>query len=108
LERRVVGSIARYHRKGQPKENQYNLASLTAATKRRITLLSSILRVADALDFTHQSVVERMKASVGPKRVKLSCLVRLDPALEEQALNKKKDLFEAVFKRNLIVEWEKP
>ncbi len=108
LERRVVGSIARYHRKGLPKENQYNLASLNAVAKRKITLLSSILRVADALDFTHQSIVERIEAGAVPEKVKLSCLVGSDPAMEEQAVNKKKDLFEAVFKRNLIVEWEKP
>ena len=80
LERRVVGSIARYHRKGLPKENQYNLASLNAVAKRKITLLYSILRVADALDFTHQSIVERIEAGAVPEKVKLSCLVgRIQP-----------------------------
>lgn len=108
LERRVVGSIARYHRKGFPKENHYNLAPLNAAAKRKITLLSSILRVTDALDFTHQSIVERIEVDAGLKKVKLKCTVRCDPGLEEQAVNKKKDLFEEAFKRNLIVEWEKP
>jgi len=34
--------------------------------------------------------------------------VRVDPALEEQAVNKKKDMFEDAFKRNLVVEWKKP
>ena len=108
VERRIVGSIARYHRKGFPKEEHYNLAALNSKIKRRITLLSSILRVADALDFTHQSIVERVEAKAGPKNVNLECPVRLDPALEEQAVNKKKDLFEEAFKRNLVVEWKKP
>ena len=107
LERRVVGSIARYHRKGFPKENHYNLAPLNAAVKRKITLLSSILRVADALDFTHQSIVERIEVDAGLKKVKLKCAVRCDPVLEQQAVNKKRDLFEEAFKRKLIVEWEK-
>jgi len=108
VERRIVASIARYHRKGFPKENHYNLAALNPAVRRKITLLSSLLRVADALDFTHQSVVERVEANAGTKNVKLECLVRLDPAFEEQAVSKKKDLFEEAFKRKIIVEWKKP
>jgi exopolyphosphatase/guanosine-5'-triphosphate,3'-diphosphate pyrophosphatase len=104
----VVGSIARYHRKGFPKEKHYNLAALNPTVKRRIILLSSLLRVADALDFTHQSIVEKVEAKAGPKKVTLECVVRGDPTLEEQAVNKKKDMFEESFKRNLIVEWKKP
>lgn len=108
LEKRIVGSIARYHRKGFPKEKHYNLSALNPTVERKITLLSSILRVADALDFTHQSIVERIEAKTGPKKVILECLVRSDSALEEQAVNKKKDMFEESFKRNLVVEWKKP
>jgi putative phosphoesterase len=108
VERRVVGSIARYHRKGFPKERHYNLASLSPTVKRRIMLLSSLLRVADALDFTHQSIVEKVEAKAGPKKVTLECIVHVNPALEEQAVNKKRDMFEESFKRNLVVEWRKP
>jgi putative phosphoesterase len=108
VQRCVVGSIARYHRKGFPKEKHYNLAALNPTVKRRIILLSSLLRVADALDFTHQSIVEKVEAKAGPKKVTLECVVRGDPTLEEQAVNKKKDMFEESFKRNLIVEWKKP
>ena len=38
-ERRVVASIARYHRKGLPKQNHYNLATLDRNTIRKVRIL---------------------------------------------------------------------
>jgi len=57
-ERRVVASIARYHRKGLPKQKHYNLFTLNRKTVDTIAALSSILRVADALDYLHGSDVK--------------------------------------------------
>jgi len=106
-ERRIIASIARYHRKGLPKPNHYNLASLDHSTVHKINLLAALLRVADALDYTHQTNVKSLTVKVGTKRFAIECLVKADWILEEQAFNKKKDLFEKVFGKKLVLLWKK-
>lgn len=106
VEKRVVGGIARYHRKGFPKEKHYNFATLGRVTKRKIELLSGLLRVADGLDFTHQAIVEVVKVKTGPKKIAIECLAHADPMLEEQAFDKKKDMMEKFFNRRLVLTWK--
>ena len=104
-ERRVVASIARYHRKGLPKKKQYNLAPLNGATVGKIMMLSSLLRVADALDYSHQSIIDTLTFKIGPKKVTVEFSAASDSPLEEQAFAKKKDLFERVFEKKLVLVW---
>ena len=106
-EKRIIGSIARYHRNGLPKEKHYNLACLCDETILKVKALSSLLRVADALDFTHQSIVDQVKANAGAKKINIECLVRASPTQEEQAVDKKKDLLEEMFGRKLVLIWKK-
>jgi putative phosphoesterase len=105
-ERRIVASIVRYHRRGFPKPKHSNLATLRHATVRRLTRLSSLLRVADGLDYSHQSVVKDVSVKVGSEKVTVECIVNSDAILEEQAFNKKKDLFEHVFEKKLVLVWK--
>ena len=107
VERRIIGSIARYHRKGFPKEKDYNLAGLSKETKLKVKILSSILRVADGLDFTHQSIVEQIEVNVDSKKISIECEIHSNPSAEEQSVNKKKDLLEEVFGRQLVLTWRK-
>ena len=106
-QRRIIGSIARYHRRGGPKNKHYNLACLDKETKQKIAVLSSILRVADALDYTHQSIVSQVIAKDEANSINIECMVNADPIQEEQAVNKKKDLFEEVFAKKLVLTWKK-
>jgi putative phosphoesterase len=104
-ERRVIASIARYHRKGLPTQKHFNLKTLNSPDVEKINTLAGLLRVADALDYTHQSVVKSLKLKITPKKITVECLANQDTMLEDQAVNKKKDLFEAVFNRNLVLTW---
>jgi putative phosphoesterase len=104
-ERRIIACIARYHRKGLPKQNQYLLAALNRAAVRKVEVLASLLRVADGLDYTHQAVVKSLTIKAGAKRITAECTCGAEAALEEQAFNKKKDLFEKVFKKKLVLTW---
>jgi exopolyphosphatase/guanosine-5'-triphosphate,3'-diphosphate pyrophosphatase len=79
---------------------------LNRATVRRITILSSLLRVADGLDYSHQSLVKNVNVKVGSKKVTAECIAHSDSALEEEAFNKKKNLFESVFKKKLVLIWK--
>jgi exopolyphosphatase/pppGpp-phosphohydrolase len=106
-ERRIVASIARYHRKGLPKQKHYNLATLDRVTVHKVKILASILRAADGLDYTHQSIVKSLKIKVGTQRIIAECVSETESTLEEQAFNKKKDLFEKVFARKLVLVWKR-
>jgi putative phosphoesterase len=104
-ERYIIGSIARYHRKKPPKKKHYNYAPLSPKEKQKVVLLSSMLRVADALDFSHGSIVRNLKVNIDTSAVTLNCIVNKNPVLEEQSLNKKKNLFEKSFNKDLVVLW---
>ncbi len=106
MDRRVIASIARYHRKAMPKQKHYNLTTLNRATIHKICILSSLLRLADSLDYTHESAVKLLGIKVGTKKVTVECVSKTDFALEEQAFIKKKDLFEKVFNRKTMLVWK--
>jgi putative phosphoesterase len=106
-ERQIVASIARYHRKGLPKRNHYNLGALDRVTINKIKVLASFLRVADSLDYTHQSIVKRLNIREDTNCVIVEYESDNKSILEEQAFNKKKDLFEKVFAKTLVLKWKK-
>jgi putative phosphoesterase len=104
-ERRIVASIARYHRKGLPKKKHYDLAALDRVTVHKVKILASLLRVADGLDYAHQSTVKNLNIKVDAKRIIAECVPEDGWTLEEEAFNKKKDLFEKVFATKLVLIW---
>ena len=106
-ERRIVASITRYHRKGFPKRKHYNLLTLDRSTIKKVSQLSSILRLADGLDYTHESVVKGLDVSIDLTRVNIEYHSDTPSTLDEQAFNKKKDLFEKVFRKKLVLTWMK-
>lgn len=56
-ELQIIALVARYHQKGEPKDTDDGVAALTKADRRTVRTLSAILRLADALDRSHYSVV---------------------------------------------------
>jgi exopolyphosphatase/guanosine-5'-triphosphate,3'-diphosphate pyrophosphatase len=107
-ERRIIASIARYHRNGLPKQTHYNLLSFDRATIHKVKVLASFLRMADGLDYSHQSIVEALIVKRGTKRLTVECMFKTKSTLEEQAFNKKKDLFEKVFAKEMVLVWKGP
>jgi exopolyphosphatase/guanosine-5'-triphosphate,3'-diphosphate pyrophosphatase len=104
-ERLIIGSIARYHRKGPPKKKHYNYGKLQKEDRRAVQVLSAILRVADGMDYGHSSVVRNVGSSFDDDRVILKCTGRGDHQYEDRQVAKKKGLFERVFCRALELEW---
>jgi exopolyphosphatase/guanosine-5'-triphosphate,3'-diphosphate pyrophosphatase len=105
-DRRVIASIARYHRKGLPKPKHYNLASLDRITIHTIGVLSALLRIADSLDYSHESKVKVLGVNIGAKKITVECISKADLTLEKQIFNKKKKLFEKVFKKKTGLLWK--
>ena len=106
VERQVIANVARYHRKGCPKSKDYSFMSLPAELKQKVRTLAGILRLADALDFSHQSMVQKVEVHVAFDFVTVEAVVSMSPVLEESAVSKKKDMFEQSFKKKLMVAWK--
>lgn len=106
-ERHEIACIARYHRRALPSDEHEEFAVLGKAARRRVSILSSLLRIADALDYSHDGRVLRVeigpgasvKKDVWPILLWARPLAELDAELEHAY--DKADLFEKVFKRKL-------
>jgi len=93
----IVANTARYHRKTAPAPHHEAFMKLSEADRNRVTRLSAILRIADALDREHLQRVQRVSASVRAGALELSVHGRGELLLERWALQKKGQMFEKVF-----------
>ncbi|MBD3181402.1 HD domain-containing protein, partial [Candidatus Poribacteria bacterium] len=105
-ERLVIGSIARYHRKALPKMKHSHYNALHPIERQTVSMLAGILRVADGLDRTHQSIVRDLKCDINKNKITIICSVDSPAGIEHQAALKKSDLMEKVFKRKVIFKFQ--
>jgi putative phosphoesterase len=102
-ERNIIGSIARYHRRKLPNRGHKHFAALRRDERQKVKALSAILRVADGLDFTQQSLVKDITSEVSTEQVIVNCAVSGDAEIEKERAMKKGDLFGKVFNRDLAI-----
>lgn len=98
----AMAHIARYHRKSPPKPEHETFQALSSKQKQIVRYCASILRVANALDRTHRQNVRQVKAKISPKKIELRLSVLSDAEIEVWAVGRVKDMFEDVFKRELV------
>jgi len=104
-ERLIVGSIARYHRRAHPRPKHAHFAALEPRDQSMVTTLAAILRVADALDCTHQSIVADLTAEVSTEEIAIHCTVHRPAEAERQDALKKGLLLAERFARKLTIAW---
>ena len=90
----IIANVARYHRKSPPKKTHENFMKLDVCQKDKVRILSGILRVADALDRSHDQRVKDISLDIHNDVIKMNISGREDLTLEINGLEKKKDLFE--------------
>ncbi len=105
-ERHEIACIARYHRRALPSLNHEEFAVLSRSARNRVSALAALVRIADALDWSHDGRVQRLAAKedmCDDRTWTISLWARpladLDDELEHAY--EKADLFERVFKRKL-------
>lgn len=100
-ERAVIANIARYHRGSLPKERHPEFAALNDADRETVCKLGGIVRLADALDRSHDSRITDLQCDIGPGRleVQVGSSVECDNELLE--IERKRELFEEAFQRTL-------
>ncbi len=98
----LIANIARYHRGEFPNEQKRDhFRSLSSAEKKQVTKLAAILRVADALDHQHKSVVEDLRVKILNDAIEID-IRSLDACLLERwHLQEKGQLFTRTFGRSI-------
>jgi exopolyphosphatase/guanosine-5'-triphosphate,3'-diphosphate pyrophosphatase len=102
-ERAVIANIARYHRGPLPKERHKEYAVLNAADRDSVHKLGGIVRIADALDRSHDSRVSNLRCRYEPGSIRIDIVGNSDCESELIEVQRKKDLFEKAFNRNLLI-----
>ena len=92
----VVANVARYHRRALPVFKHEAYAQLTPRLKRVVRALSSLLRMPDALDRTHFSVVHTVNVTIG-KTVVIEATVSGDAEMELWTATNRADLLNRFF-----------
>jgi exopolyphosphatase/guanosine-5'-triphosphate,3'-diphosphate pyrophosphatase len=100
----IIANIARYHRKNAPKKRHTRYAGLHAHAQKVVDVGAALLRIADGLDRSHASVIKSIHCKIDEKRVRCILDARTDAELEIWGAARKKDWFEKVFKRKIILE----
>lgn len=102
-ERAVIANIARYHRGSSPKERHPDFATLNVADRESVLHLSAILRLADALDRSHEGRVNDVECELADDIVKLTLHTNGNCEKEVFELQRKRDLFEEAFNSTLEI-----
>jgi exopolyphosphatase/guanosine-5'-triphosphate,3'-diphosphate pyrophosphatase len=97
----LLANVARYHRGNPPKQKHDHYRELPAEDQRRVSALAAILRLALALDRTHQQHVEQVRARVLEDSVKIVVQAQGDADVDLWAAERKVELFEKVFGRKV-------
>lgn len=100
-ERAVIANIARYHRGSLPKERHPEYAALNTADRETVLRLGSIVRVADALDRSHDSRVTDLRCSRTGESVNIQMQSALDCENELREAERKREMFEQAFRCNV-------
>ena len=92
----MIAAIVAYHRKKKPRKKDHYLQYLRRRDRRTVALLSSVVRIADALDRQHNQAITQIKATLeGPGHLSISlysekpALIPLRAAIERSALLQK-------------------
>ena len=105
--RRIIGLVARYHRKALPRSDDEHYADLSVRDREAVRKLAAILRIADALDYSHARIVEEVVCRVTAKRISIRCLATRAEDVECARAVEKGDLAARVFDREVIATWRR-
>ena len=96
-DRTVVANVVRYHRRALPSPSHISYMSLTRTDRIVVNKLAALLRVADALDRSHQARVSKLQVEKTDDEVTIWCRCAGNLALKVLALERKADLFQEVY-----------
>ena len=96
-ENTIVSEIARYHSTESPRPDQLHYHNLAPDIQMTIAKLVAILRLADALDDSHQQKIEKLTVSLKNDQLTITAFSPQDLSLEKWAFNRKSQLFNELY-----------
>jgi exopolyphosphatase/guanosine-5'-triphosphate,3'-diphosphate pyrophosphatase len=105
---KIIANVARYHRKALPTPEHTIYGTLSEEDRQRVNYLAAILRVADALDRSHRSLVKELTCEVTEDSVIFNVVAEAELPQETAAVARRGDLFQAVFRKVPRVEVQLP
>jgi len=93
----IIGNVAKYHSSLTPKMAHKNFSQLSFLDRVVVAKLVSIIRIADALDRSHQQKIKDIKIRIQDKKVIIKAIAKGDTLLEEWTFENKSIFFEEVF-----------
>jgi exopolyphosphatase/guanosine-5'-triphosphate,3'-diphosphate pyrophosphatase len=100
-ERELVARVARYHRRSAPDVKHSGLEGLLPSEARTVRKLATLLRVANALDHSHQQAIKDLKATQGRDGVTLHLRTKQPLDLELWNVERQIANFRSVFGKRL-------
>ena len=100
----VVAMVARYHRQSGPKISHSAYRNLTTRDRIRVSKLSAILRVADALERAHSQRVRDIIVKCLRSKIHLTLSGVTDATVERLAMQSKGSLFHDVFGLEVVLD----
>ena len=104
----MIAQIARYHRKSFPASKHLEYKLLSEKEKRRLEIMSSILRLATGLDRSGNKIIKTIRLESRNNAVAAYLTINedenSDPSLEIWSGELKSDLFEKTFKKKISFE----
>lgn len=94
MEVEIVANLARYHRKSRPRKSDYSYSHLDKPSRRAFGYLIPLLRLANALDRTHYSVVDAVQCRLTEEKIEVSVKTTKDSELEIWTAQRECPLFE--------------
>jgi len=101
--RLLVALITRYHRKSTPSLNHEIYRDLDSTDRIRVAKLSSLIRLADALERTHSQRVIDLSVEINAGKAQLNLVGPIDATAERLALPSKADLFQELFGLTVVL-----
>jgi exopolyphosphatase/guanosine-5'-triphosphate,3'-diphosphate pyrophosphatase len=103
IEIEIIANLARYHRKSRPTKSDYSYSHLDKPSKKAFRKLLPLLRLANALDRTHYSVVDGVACHIDDEQVRVEVQTPKDTELELWTARRQCELFEKAFERRIEV-----
>ena len=99
----IMALAVRYHRGTLSKKNQLELRTLPKSLRGRIEWLGAILRLADALDRSHFSLVEKVSAQILKNSIRLRIFSKKNFEYEYDEAQIKSDFLSMLTHKKIIV-----
>jgi exopolyphosphatase/guanosine-5'-triphosphate,3'-diphosphate pyrophosphatase len=100
-EREIIALVARYHRRAAPRKKHSEWAKLPREDRKLVRQLSSLLRIADALDRRHSKGIREIHCRVRGDQVRIALETERDVSVELHGAMEKSRLFEEVFGKEI-------